>query len=197
MKIKLLAAAGLAAMIAPAANAAIVVNVSQVGSDVQIATTGSFNTKGLTTPAPYAYTLVAGVGASQGYFATGVVNSLLTGYAGISGPTSFGSGLIVNATSSSGMGVGLNSGALLYLPRTYVSGSALASQDIFAGTTISALGLVTGQYVYTAPNDTITVNVLAAAVPEAASWAMMVFGLGAVGSVLRRRKNSTVRVAFA
>lgn len=40
-----------------------------------------------------------------------------------------------------------------------------------------------------------TVNV--AAVPEPASWAMMIGGVGMVGGVMRRRKAVTTRVAFA
>ncbi|RYF21821.1 MAG: PEP-CTERM sorting domain-containing protein [Oxalobacteraceae bacterium] len=34
------------------------------------------------------------------------------------------------------------------------------------------------------------------AVPEPASWAMMIFGMGAVGGALRRRQKTTTRVAF-
>jgi hypothetical protein len=36
-----------------------------------------------------------------------------------------------------------------------------------------------------------------AAVPEPASWAMMILGMGAVGGALRRRQKTTTRVAFA
>ncbi|MBC7285379.1 FxDxF family PEP-CTERM protein [Hoeflea sp.] len=35
------------------------------------------------------------------------------------------------------------------------------------------------------------------AVPEPASWAMMLLGFGAVGSIVRRRRNQTVRVSYA
>jgi len=35
------------------------------------------------------------------------------------------------------------------------------------------------------------------AIPEPASWAMMLLGFGAIGSVVRRRRNQTVRVSYA
>ncbi len=38
---------------------------------------------------------------------------------------------------------------------------------------------------------------VAAAVPEPASWAMMIVGFGAVGFAMRRRRKMAVRVAFA
>jgi hypothetical protein len=37
----------------------------------------------------------------------------------------------------------------------------------------------------------------AAAVPEPASWAMMISGFGAIGGVMRRRKNVRTKVSFA
>jgi hypothetical protein len=35
------------------------------------------------------------------------------------------------------------------------------------------------------------------AVPEPATWAMMILGFGLVGGVMRRRQRQTVRYAFA
>jgi hypothetical protein len=42
-----------------------------------------------------------------------------------------------------------------------------------------------------------TLNFSAAAVPEPATWAMMILGMGAVGFAMRRKSNVTTRVAFA
>ena len=42
------------------------------------------------------------------------------------------------------------------------------------------------------------VSELAAAVPEPATWALMLLGFGFVGGAMRsRRKNTNVRVSFA
>ena len=40
-------------------------------------------------------------------------------------------------------------------------------------------------------------NVTVAAVPEPATWMMMMLGMGAVGFSLRRKKDTTLRVRFA
>ena len=49
--------------------------------------------------------------------------------------------------------------------------------------------------------NVITANVvfapIAAAVPEAATWAMMILGMGAIGFAMRRRKNVSTSVKFA
>jgi hypothetical protein len=44
-------------------------------------------------------------------------------------------------------------------------------------------------------SQTAVLTITAAAVPEAATWAMMLLGLGVVGAVARRRQN--VRIAYA
>ena len=46
-------------------------------------------------------------------------------------------------------------------------------------------------------NYTITIAPLAAAVPEPATWAMLVLGFGVVGFALRKRRKAEVRVRYA
>lgn len=43
------------------------------------------------------------------------------------------------------------------------------------------------------PGYSLTIS----AVPEPASWAMLIAGFGAIGGVMRRRRNMTVRVAYS
>lgn len=43
----------------------------------------------------------------------------------------------------------------------------------------------------------ITFGQLAAAVPEPATWAFMIFGFGAIGGAMRRQRKATVKVSYA
>lgn len=55
------------------------------------------------------------------------------------------------------------------------------------------MGLSVGNYTYSLSNgDSIQVNVNgeASAVPEPATWAMMLLGFGAIGTATRRRKTA-------
>jgi len=45
-------------------------------------------------------------------------------------------------------------------------------------------------------NLTFTPNATTGAVPEPATWAMMLLGFGAVGSAMRRRSGVTTRIRF-
>lgn len=46
-------------------------------------------------------------------------------------------------------------------------------------------------------NGQLTISPVAAAVPEPATWAMMILGMGAVGFAMRRRHKVTTRVSYA
>ena len=52
-----------------------------------------------------------------------------------------------------------------YLNEGYNSGTAISGTTTFVGRTFANLGLVAGSYLYSIPNDTITVNI-PGAVPE-------------------------------
>lgn len=45
--------------------------------------------------------------------------------------------------------------------------------------------------------DNFTFNEMAAAVPEPATWAFMIFGFGAIGGAMRRQRKATVKVSYA
>lgn len=56
--------------------------------------------------------------------------------------------------------------------------------------------MTAGTFTYRIPNDLVTI-VVPGAVPEPATWAMMIVGFGMVGGVLRRRRNVTTAVTYA
>jgi len=87
-----------------------------------------------------------------------------TGYVGMTGPSSFGTGPLVNPTTSVGDSWAINGNLLrMVVPTGYVSGSALNSTATWNGTTIAGLGLTPGIYIWTwgvGPTaDSITVRI--------------------------------------
>jgi hypothetical protein len=78
------------------------------------------------------------------------------------------------------------------LANTYVSGTQLQASDIWKNTTLTALGLSKGAYVYTwgtgAHSGSLTINV--GGVPEPSTWAMMLLGFCGLGYMAYRRRNT-------
>lgn len=87
---------------------------------------------------------------------------------------------------------------------TFVDGSGVGFTNA-AGTSASLYYQSTGSYRVSTSNPFATGFVTATsaaipavgAVPEPATWAMMILGMAAIGFVMRRRKNVTTRVQFA
>jgi hypothetical protein len=149
----------------PGAQAAVIINIDQVGSDVVTSTTGGPINLNALTPVdegPTAPQLVPNAGVvvlgdpAFNYYDV---------YQGITGPSSFGSGGSTIATSGSGAGPGVAGAAhQIYVPVNFISNTALvASSNTYTGQTISSLGLTPGTYVWTwgtGPSaDSFTVNV--------------------------------------
>lgn len=197
-----MAAAAIAAIAIPgAADAAVVVNVAQVGANVVATTTGTLNLTGLTLVGS-SFSLSLGILPSISYVATGAADGVsVAGYSGLTGPASFGSGgSYVAATSGTGISFAINGSGFgapyVFVPVGYASGGALAGTSTFANRTFASLGLTSGTYVFRSAADTVTVNV-GGAVPEPATWAMMLAGVGAVGFAMRRRQKASTSVRFA
>ena len=116
-------------------------------------------------------------------------------YAGtLAGPASLGPDGYFSASSSSGNTVSLGTdhtglGTIIFVPTGYVAGAALTGTSTWDGTTIAGLGLTPGEYTYSlAPNVKVNLDFDATAVvPEIATWAMMVLGLGLLGYGRRKR----------
>jgi hypothetical protein len=109
----------------------------------------------------------------------------------IDAPGSFGGGPVSIATSAAGSLftlVGAFGGnASLGLPEGY-AGEALAGTITFAGASFASLGIAPGEYVYTLPNDTVTLRFgRTEVIPLPASLPLMLGALGLTLAVARRR----------
>lgn len=198
--------AALACSAAVPASAAYIVDITQQGNNVVATGSGSISLVGLTSP---------GSGFGGGYIdadhaeltvGTGQTNAYSTTV--LVGPTSFGTQHYKAADSSTGAIVGVNARPsmisavdFIIVPFQYQSGADLGtSTSTYLNTTFADLGLTAGSsYTWTwgigADRDSFTINVLSGAVPEPATWALMILGFGLVGAAMRRRSAPAVRFA--
>lgn len=192
------------------ASATVTVTIRESGNDVVESAMGSLDVSSFTNQ--------IGLIGTQSYINSGIANLIMGPdsynsnntddwanyyfapyYSEIVGPASFGTSLTsFIPTSRSGdafgtvriLGPGLDY-RILIAPHGYVSGTQIASQAVFANRTFAAMGLTPGTYTYSWPSDSIRIEIgnLNAAVPEPASWAMMLVGFGFAGAMLRRRRR--------
>jgi hypothetical protein len=200
------AAVGVAMLIgfglcAPPAQAAYTITIEQAGSDVVATGAGSINFDALALFGDEIDPSL--LEASGGAIIVGPTTPTDdTYYSGITGPAiTFGTGGEFFADSGSGSVVGLGtfdetSGGVVAVPQDYVSGTSLGtSTATWTNATISSLGLTPGADVWSwgsgATMDTFTLDIAAvgiAAVPEPATWAMMLLGLAGLALVRTRRR---------
>jgi hypothetical protein len=177
-------ASALLALLPVSSNAAIMIDVAQVGPDVIATASGSVNVSALTNP--FAFQVSASVFPSQGVLVVGSISTTsVTWYQGATGPSSMGSGgSAVNASSGAGQSIGVLGGSSILLPTSLTP--TLSGSATFAGTTLSQLGLSVGTYTWTWGSglnaDSLTISV----VPEPHQYAA-VAGLCLVGVGLWRR----------
>jgi len=195
------AAAAISFASASDADAAIAINISQVGANVVVTGSGSFDTTGLTRSTSGG-SFASGLNATFAVirFGTGSTIGQVSTY-GISGPSFFGSSSFYNSsTTAVGNEFGIfGTDRQVILPLDYVSGTPLAGTLTFVNATFASLGLTAGIYNYANIRDQVTVTISSAtpAVPEPASWVMMILGMGVVGGALRRRLKVSTTVKFA
>lgn len=184
-------ATGLALGASAPTNAAVIINVTEVGGDVVFLATGTLDLTGAVVEGAYGgydngvisgganwWVAPGPGGATTTYVLTSFDNSFGSSGTFFDSPTSFsGDSFFIWGQSGGTENVGVASG--------YVSGGAISSGMVFGGTTIAALDLIPGTYLFTLPNDTITLNI--AAVPEPATLLLLVGGLAAAGVRRRRR----------
>ncbi|WP_156363669.1 PEPxxWA-CTERM sorting domain-containing protein [Sphingomonas sp. Leaf357] len=181
---------------ATAADAAVTINITQLGANVALTASGTFNTALATlidSPASFGQ-LVGPSYAFAGFGTQGSVNTYVA-----TGPSSFGpSSTLTNTTGNTGLGIGIY-GAFpdFILSTAYVSNSQINSAGFVNNATLASIGLTAGVYNYTVGGNTVTVNIgQAAAVPEPATWGLMILGFGMIGAAARSRKIKTT-VAYA
>jgi hypothetical protein len=187
---RLMQAAGAAAlglaMLGGPADAAVIIDISQVGGNVVTTDSGSVDLTDLT----YDYS-----GSATGVVFPGI-GAIIVGegsgdeYAGGTGPASFGTGGEAFASSNSGGIIGVAAGSLA-VPLGYVSGTLLSGSSTYDGQTFASLGLTPGTYVYTwgsGPDaDHATINI--ESVPESSTWALMLIGFAGLGFVGYQRRK--------
>jgi hypothetical protein len=180
---------GLGVGMAPAAKAAFIATIEQVGGDVVVTGSGSLNLSDLTFIEDAG--TISGMYPDAGRLSIGPSASVSTSiyYVNSSGPSNFGSGGITSPSSGgSGDRVSLEDG-YVYVPSGYVSGAPLSDTSTYADQTLSSLGLTLGTYVTTWGNggaaDSFTIQIISS-IPEPASLVFLATGLAAL-EVNRRR----------
>lgn len=118
-------------------------------------------------------------------FGSGSISTILAGLAGSATDLDFTSVTFSNGTETFPVDIrnvgGEESGGLANIP-------------VFFGelNTLSVSGLSRGSGSYSG-----TLSFSPGPIPEPASWAMMLIGFGAVGSIVRRRRDDNVKVRYA
>jgi VPDSG-CTERM motif len=161
------------------AQAGYIVTLKEVGSNVVATGSGAIDLTALTFVNTSTASL-AFIFPSLAQIITGPTSGTADVYSGvISGPTSFGSGGFIFASSGSGDAVGKVEGFgaedFLILPQAYVSGNALSDSSTYNNATFASLGVTPGTYEWTwgtGANQNFTLNVTA--VPDSGSTISLV-----------------------
>lgn len=207
---KLLAlAAGVSLAVPVSSRAAVVLTLQEVGSDVVLSMAAGGTVRASLISGQTSHNQSSAIGTlrnnttgPQFLLALGSGSSFDSFYFfAVSGPSLFGTGPnpSLTATSNTGapFGLAIFGGIFgsLILPAGYTPGAQLgAASSTFAGTSLAALGITPGTYLWTIgtnPNtETITLNAIGgAAVPESASLLVPAMAMAALGVVQVRRRS--------
>jgi hypothetical protein len=126
----------------------------ELGEDVILSGTGSFDTTNLTSS--FTGSLLGSVRPNNSNFFCGEGNVTPLSSSAYGGPTltvpsNFGSGVLTQANTGNGVAVGIQTfgpNNYVILPTGYVSNSTLTTQSTFTSKTLSLLGATVGTYTY-------------------------------------------------
>lgn len=191
------------------AQAAFQFELTEVGPNVVLTGSGSFNVAGLTPK--------TGLASAGGFLMpnfpilqVGAFGAQLDNYsvaAVPAGASTFGTYGIIPAGVETGDATAFSSDLnhafgphdwRFAVPAGYVSGTQLSGSATFTGTSFASLGITPGTYAWTwgsgATADSVT---LTAAVPEPSTYAMALAGLGVLGLWARRQQRRGASRAHA
>jgi hypothetical protein len=177
---------------------AYTVTLEQVGSKVVATGSGAIDLTGLAFFEQLP-NIPSFVSAAAGVINTGLPANAFR-YSGATGPTSFGSGNVFLANTSSGdlVGIAGNVGSspggigVVTVPEGYVSGTALSDSATYSNASFAILGLTPGTYVWTwgaGANQNFTLVIGGAGVPDDGSTVSLL-GCALLGLAALRRKLS-------
>jgi hypothetical protein len=183
------AAAALGLTAAGRAEAGVIIDIFQSGSNVVATGSGSLDLTGM-THVTTRMVQPSFIFPSAAAILVGSSGGDIDVYTPLSGPASFGSGGLTSpASSGSGDLFGINrSTGQLAVPRGYVFGTSLSGSETFDNTTLSGLGLTAGTYLFRLPGDTLTVRIGSVAVPEPSTLALAGLGAAALAGYGWRRR---------
>jgi hypothetical protein len=179
-------------MLAGQADAAVTIDIQQVGADIVATASGTFDRAGAVfrgrssgygeNLAPYIQYIALGQFAPNTYYAASGLQWLNPAAA----PTYWWS------TAGTTLFLNQDNGAF-GIADSYVDGTQLSATATATGTSFAAAGLIAGSYAFLVGSNRVTINVgTVPAVPEPASWAMMLAGCAMTGAAMRYRRRRTV-----
>jgi hypothetical protein len=188
-----------AGLSAPPAQAGYIMMLEQAGGNVVATGSGTLDITDLTNTGTFAS--IADMAPSLAFIDVGQNSTAnIIGEGHITGPSNFGPGGEVLATTGTGnfAGVcgntGCGGGTEILVPLGYVSDSPLSGSATWDAATFASLGVTAGTYTWTwgtGPHaDTFTLEIGAVNVSEPASLALLAVGLVSLGMALRRRRTA-------
>ena len=164
------------------AKGAVVLTLSEIGSDVVASGSGTLNLAALNFDHEGgAFSLI---GANAASIIVGpTFGESAAGYGGICGPNNFGPGF-VSLKATSGFGdlfglLGQGGTPLLTVPEGYTSGSSLFGRATWTGKSFASLEVTPGKYVWTwgtgatADSFTLQIGVASTGVPEPGTFGLL------------------------